>query len=120
MEFLLRLYTQVFDKYQPWYWGWDGGGISYREVPFFRPQPIRPSPDPCYAQNHGHLPGDNFYKEWRNIQKFLAEIRRRYPRMLLEQYYGMKRWPWALRYLQGDDNYYETNGADINRFQTLA
>ena len=39
--------------------------------------------------------------------------------MCLEQYLGLKRGgPWALRYLNADDNYYETNGADVNRMET--
>lgn len=39
--------------------------------------------------------------------------------MCLEQYLGLKRGgPWALRYFNADDNYYETNGALMNRFQT--
>jgi len=119
MKHLMAVHEAVFTKYQPRWWGWDGRWMSYWEVPAYRPGPKGLGPDPCYAKNHGHLPGDNFYKEWKNIQNFLMEIRRHHPRMCLEQYLGLKRGgPWALRYLNADDNYFETNGADMNRLQT--
>lgn len=119
MKHLLAVHDAVFTKYQPRWWGWDGRWMSFWEVPMYRPGPRGLGPDPCYAKNHGHIPGDNFYKEWRNIQEFLKELRHRYPRMCLEQYMGLKRGgPWAMRYLNADDNYFETNGADMNRLQT--
>ncbi len=118
MRFLLNLHIQVFEKYQPRWWGWDGRWMSHWEIALTRPGGKGAGPDPCFASNHGHLPGDNFYREWRNINFFLAELRRRFPSMCLEQYLGLKRGgPWALRYLNADDNYYETSGADMNRFQ---
>ncbi|MCX6997435.1 MAG: hypothetical protein NTV49_10195 [Kiritimatiellaeota bacterium] len=119
MRHLLALHESVFDKYQPRWWGWDGRWLSYWEVAGYRPGPKGVGLDPCYAKNHGHLPGDNLYKEWKNIQTFLRELRSRHPRMCLEAYYGLKRGEaWAMRYLNSDDNYYESNGADMNRFQT--
>lgn len=119
MQHLLAVHEAVFTKYKPRWWGWDGRWLNYWEVPKYRPGPEGVGPDPCYAANHGHVPGDSSYMEWRNIQDFLKEIRRRHPRMCLEQYCGLKRGgPWALRYLNADDNYYETNGADMNRLQT--
>ncbi len=118
MRFLLRLHVHVFEKYQPRWWGWDGRWMSHWDVALTRPGGQGVGPDPCYAPNHGHLRGDNYYREWKNINAFLAELRKRFPRMCLEQYLGLKRGgPWALRYLNADDNYYETSGADINRFQ---
>lgn len=118
MKYLLALHESVFDKYQPRWWGWDGRWMSFWEVAHYRPGPLGCGPDPCYTKCHGHLPGDNFYKEWRNIQAFLQEIRHRHPRLCLEAYYGLKRGePWALRYLNSADNYYETNGPDMNRLQ---
>jgi len=111
MKHLLALHEAVFEKYRPRWWGWDGRWLSYREVGGV-------GPDPCFAKNHGHLPGDNRYQEWKNIQGFLQELRRKYPRMCLEQYYGLKRGgPWGMRYLNADEGYFETNGADMNRFQ---
>lgn len=119
MQHMLAVHEAVFSKYKPRWWGWDGRWMSYWEVPAYRPGPKGLGSDPCFAKNHGHVPGDNLYREWTNIQRFLAEIRKRHPRMCLEQYLGLKRGgPWALRYLNADDNYYETNGADMNRFQT--
>ena len=119
MNHLLAVHEAVFTKYQPRWWGWDGRWMSFWEVGAYRPGVRGVGPDPCYRSDHGHLPGDNFYKEWRNIMHFVAELRRRYPRMCLEQYLGLKRGgPWALRDLNADDNYFETTGADMNRFQT--
>ena len=118
IKHLLALHESVFAKYQPRWWGWDGRWLSFWEVANYRPGSLGCGPDPCYAKNHGHLPGDNSYKEWKNIQWFLKEIRQRHPRLCLETYYGLKRGePWALRYLNAADNYFETNGADMNRLQ---
>jgi hypothetical protein len=118
MKHLLALHEAVFEKYQPRWWGWDGRWMSFWEVAHYRPGPQGCGPDPCYAKNHGHLPGDNFYREWKNIQFFLKELRRRHPRMCLEAYYGLKRGePWALRYINSAENYYESSGADINRLE---
>lgn len=119
MRFLVALHEAVFAKYQPRWWGWDGRWMSFWEVAGYRPGAEGVGPDPCYSTAHGHRPGDNFYAEWRNIMGFLAELRRRHPRMCFEQYLGLKRGgPWALRHLNADDNYFESNGADMNRFQT--
>jgi hypothetical protein len=118
MKHLLAVHESVFNKYKPRWWGWDGRWMSFWEVAHYRPGSLGCGPDPCHAKNHGHLPGDNFYREWRNIQSFLKNIRERHPRMCLEQYLGMKRGgPWALRYLNADDNYFETSGVDMNRLQ---
>ena len=118
MKHALALHEAVFGQYQPRWWGWDGRWLSYFEVAQYRPGPLGCGSDPCHAKNHGHLPGDNLYKEWKNIQTFLKAIREKHPRLCLEAYYGLKRGePWALRYLNAADNYYETNGADMNRYQ---
>ncbi len=115
MAFLLELHLHIFDRYQPRYWGFDGRWLSFRELPYSDGDI---GFDPCYATGHGHPPGDNLYREWRNINRFLAALRQRYPRMCLETYYGLKRGgPWALRHLNATENYYESNGSDQNRFQ---
>ena len=118
MRHMLALHEIVFDKYQPRSWGWDGRMLSYWEGAAYRPGPQGVGLDPCYAENHGHLPGDNLYKEWRNIKTFLRELRRRHPRMCLEQYYGLHRGqPWIIRHLNAVYPYYETHGIDMNRLQ---
>ena len=118
MDHMLEVVDHVITKYNARWWGFDGRWLSYWEVPKYRPGPKGLGFDLCYAKNHGHLPGDNLYKEWKNIEKFLRELRRRHPEMCLEQYYGMKRGgPWAMRYFNADENYYETNGVIMNRFQ---
>jgi glycerophosphoryl diester phosphodiesterase len=118
MKHLLAVHEAVFDKYKPRWWGWDGRWLSSWEVAGYRPGPLGCGLDPCYAKNHGHLPGDNYYREWKNIQSFLKAVRTRHPRLCLEAYYGLKRGePWALRYMNSADNYYETSGSDMNRVQ---
>jgi len=119
MDHMLDILGHVLTKYKPRWWGFDGRWLSYWEVPKYRPGPKGLGFDTCHAKNHGHLPGDNLYKEWKNVQRLVREMRRRHPKMCLEQYLGLKRGgPWALRYFNADDNYYETNGALMNRFQT--
>ena len=118
MDHMLELFDDVITKYNARWWGFDGRWLSYWEVPMYRPGPKGLGFDLCYAKNHGHLPGDNLYREWKNIEKLVRELRRRHPGMCLEQYYGMKRGgPWAMRYFNADENYYESNGAMMNRFQ---
>ena len=118
MAHVLAVHEAVFEKYQPRWWGWDGRWLSHWEVPQYRPGGLGAGPDPCFAKDHGHPPGDNRYREWKNIMRFLETLRRKHPRMCLEAYYGLKRGePWALRHLNAADNYYETNGADMNRLQ---
>jgi hypothetical protein len=118
-EHMFQLTDHVFKKYQPRWWGWDGRWLSFWEVGAYRPGPKGAGPDPCYAKNHGHLPGDNRYKEWKNIMGFLAKIKERYPKTCLESYYGLHRGgPWALRHLDSAYHYYETHGADMNRLQS--
>lgn len=119
MDHTLNILDHVFTKYKPRWWGFDGRWMSYWEVPAYRPGEDGLGIDPCYAENHGHLPGDNLYKEWKNILNLLQELRLRHPNVCLEQYYGLKRGePWAMRYFNSADNYYESNGAVMNRFQT--
>ncbi|HJN14920.1 MAG TPA: LamG domain-containing protein, partial [Armatimonadota bacterium] len=119
MDHTLEILDHVFSKYKPRWWGFDGRWLSYWEVPSYRPGPKGLGFDTCHATHHGHLPGDNLYKEWKNIQELVRALRLRHPKMCLEQYLGLKRGgPWALRYFNADDNYYETNGALMNRFQT--
>jgi methionine-rich copper-binding protein CopC len=118
MDHMLNVLDNVITNYQTRWWGFDGRWLSYWEVPAYRTG-SNYGFEPCYATDHGHLPGDNLYMEWKNIQSFLQSLRERHPRLCLEAYYGLKRGgPWALRYLNADENYYESNGAVMNRFQT--
>jgi len=119
MNHMLNVLDNVFTNYQPRWWGFDGRWLSYWEVPYYRPGPEGLGFDTCHATDHGHEPGDNLYMEWKNIQELLRGLRTRHPNVCLEQYLGLKRGgPWALRYLNADDNYYETTGGIMNRFQT--
>jgi methionine-rich copper-binding protein CopC/lysophospholipase L1-like esterase len=119
MDHMFNVIDNVVTNYQTRWWGFDGRWLSYWEVPYYRPGPEGLGFDTCHATGHGHLPGDNLYMEWKNIQSFLKTIRETHPRLCLEAYYGLKRGEvWALRHLNSADNYYESNGAVMNRFQT--
>jgi len=119
MNFMETLYDTVLNKYGGRFWAYDGRWLSYWEGGFYRPGLKGCGPDPCFAKNHGHLSGDNSYREWINIQNLFRGLRQRHPRLCLEQYYGLKRGEvWAMRWLNAADNYYETSGDTMNRFQT--
>jgi len=118
-DHMFTITDHVFKKYKPRWWGWDGRWLSFWEVGHYRPGRKGAGPDPCYAKNHGHLPGDNRYKEWKNILAFLKKVRERYPKVCLESYYGLHRGgPWGLRHLDSAYHYFETHGADMNRLQS--
>ena len=76
-------------------------------------------PLPCYATNHGHKPGHNFYQDYRNGQYILRELRRRNPGVFLEVYWGLKRtYPWGLAAANGCESIYESNGHQDDRMQS--
>jgi len=117
MDHHFEMLCSVIDRYSPRMFFFDGRWMGYREVCCG----VYPSvgEDPCFSDNHGHLPGKSRYQEWKNIEDFKRRLRDRYPNMGLEQYYGMKRGStWALSYYNSDENYYEVAGADDTRFQT--
>jgi hypothetical protein len=119
MDHMFMILDHVITKYKPRWWGFDGRWLSFWEVGNYRPGPKGAGPDPCYAKNHGHLPGDNRYKEWKNIMTFLKKLRERHPKVCIESYYGLHRGgPWALRHLDSGYHYFETHGADMNRLQS--
>lgn len=116
MEHQLNVLCAIFDKYAPRLWCFDGRWMGFHEIAGYGYGTIKESP--CYAENHGHLPGKSRYMEWKNIEAFKKALRERYPNLCLEQYYGMKRGStWGLTYLNSDENFFETSGTDDNRFQ---
>ena len=118
-DHMFAITDHVFKTYEPRWWGWDGRWLSFWEVGAYRPGRKGAGPDPCYAKNHGHPPGDNRYKEWKNVMAFLRKVKERYPKVCLESYYGLHRGgPWALRHLDSAYHYFETHGADMNRLQS--
>jgi hypothetical protein len=117
LNFMLELYDCIFNTYPVRYWGFDGRWLSYREFPYEDGRNAPIGFEACYAGNHGHLPGDSLYAEWKNINTMISELRKRHPRICLEAYYGIKRAePWA-RVFNATENYYESNGSDLDRFQ---
>ncbi|MBE6599094.1 MAG: hypothetical protein E7638_06595 [Ruminococcaceae bacterium] len=117
MDFHFEATTRVLERYSPRFWCFDGRWINYREIAGYHFESV--GEDQCYAANHGHPVGDKRYKEWKNIEKFKAKLRARYPRICMEQYYGLKRGGiWSLVNFNSDENYYEMGTVPNNRLQT--
>ena len=115
MERHLEMLSAVFEKYRPRIWPFDGRWMGYREIDCGEAVGIQP----CFAAGHGHIPGKSAYAEWKNIEEFKRRLKERFPGVVLEHYYGMKRGgTWSLRYCNSDENIYECANADDNRFQT--
>ncbi len=117
MNFHYEATTRVLDRYNARFWAFDGRWINFREIPGYHFGSV--GDEPCYSDNHGHPVGDKNYKEWKNIEKFKAKLRRRYPNLCMEQYYGLKRGgAWSLVNFNADENYYEMGSVANNRLQT--
>jgi hypothetical protein len=80
----------------------------------------------CYGKTHGHAPGNVEFQQYRNVTRLIQKLRNKYPNNLLEIYWGLKEaGPWALRWLNTQENNYENNSppppgmtaADDLRFQ---
>lgn len=80
-------------KYDLGYWAWDPGPGNGND---------------CYADNHGHLPGKGKYKGWRNSQKLLERLKRSFPKLFLQSFYGRKEYGiWGFRYFSQHEVYWE-------------
>lgn len=117
MDFHYEATIRVLDRYKPRMWSFDGRWINYREIAGYHFDSV--GEEPCYATNHGHPVGDKRYKEWKNIESYKQKIRARYPKLCMEQYYGLKRGGvWSLANCNSDENYYEMGSVPNNRLQT--
>lgn len=117
MDYHFNVLSKVIDCSSKRYWAFDGRWISYKEIAGYDFGEI--APDPCYAEGHGHVPGEGKYLEWKNIEEFKSKLRLRYPNMCIEQYYGLKRGgAWSMTSLNADENYYEMGSEENNRLQT--
>jgi hypothetical protein len=64
----------------------------------------------CYSKTHGHKPGNVEFQQYRNVTALIQKLRNRYPRNILEIYWGLKEaGPWALKWLNTQENNYENN-----------
>ncbi len=98
------------------FWAWDGRTLSFDEVdsPGYKPAAV-----PCYATGHGHLPGQQFWQEYHNVQSMIARLREENPRTCLQTYWGLKRGtPWIMRGLNAIENYYEVSSIHDQRLQS--
>ncbi|NLP04951.1 hypothetical protein GX411_03225, partial [Candidatus Fermentibacteria bacterium] len=62
----------------------------------------------CYDSSHGHEPGNCEFQQYRNVTNLIQRLRKRYPRLFIEIYWGLKEaGPWSLRGLNSLENAYE-------------
>jgi hypothetical protein len=116
-EFTVRLWDNMLKQARADAYGFDGRILTSYNTVDLDVGPIGPLP--CYAENHGHKPGHNFYLDYKNGQHLIAELRSRNPQMFLEVYWGLKRtYPWGLSSFNGCENYYESNGPQDDRMQS--
>jgi len=107
------LQIQVLGDAQARFWGWDGQMLSYREADKAQHAQI-----PCYGTGHGHLPGKQYFQEYRNLREMFRRIRAAFPRICLQVYWGVKRGtPWIMRSLNAIEGYYEAGGPVDQRDQ---
>lgn len=80
-----ELYMVAWDAVVPRGWSW----LGWPEVE-----------TECFAENHGHLPGDTTYPIFRNIVWFLEQLQERHPRLALRVASGLTTaYPWVLKNL---------------------
>src|SRR5262249_824905 len=113
VEFTIDLWYKMLKEAGSGFFGFDGRILtSFNEVDGWLPLGLIA----CFASNHGHRPGHNFYQEYKNGQYLMAELRRRNPGIFLEVYWGIKRaMPWGMAPFNGCENWYESNGHKDDR-----
>ena len=116
-EFAVNLWDRMIKDSGTDVLAFDGRMLtSFNEVDLGS-EPIGPLP--CYATNHRHKPGHNFYQDYQNGQYILSELRRRNPGIFLEVYWGLKRaYPWGMSAVNGCESWYESNGHQDDRMQS--
>ncbi len=117
VEAFAQLQSQMLTDSQGRFWAWDGRTISFGEWDQGdagdRYQKL-----PCYAKDHGHLPGKQFFQEYRNLRWMIEELRQRHPRLCMQTYWGLKRgMPWMAAGLNAVEGYYEAESPSDQRLQ---
>jgi len=111
-DWFYRLQCSAIDTYSLKSWSWDHCWVR--------------KPMVCYSDKHGHEPGNCEFQQYRNITGVVQKLRKRYPTLYLEVYWGLKEaGPWSMRGLNSFENCYENNSpappgftaADDLRFQ---
>lgn len=110
-DWYFELLNNVLTRYQGvQLWIWDGGWMPG--------DPEVSMAWDCSAKNHTHAPGNIGYPEYLNVMSVLRRLRERHPRVELGVCWAVKcAGPWAQRYLDVHENYYENQGPDDLRFQ---
>jgi hypothetical protein len=108
-------------------WGWDWGWLDRTLSANFAEYGLCYKFPGCWDRSHGHASGNCGYQAYRNVKRFLAELKKRHPDKMLRVCWGVKSCgPWLMRVfdeaemLSENILYYTPEGmslADENRFQ---
>ena len=83
----------TISRYDLSWWSWDPGPGNG----FF-----------CHSNSHGHLPGKGGYKGWRNSVELIRKLRKDFPPIYLQAFYGRKEYGlWGLKYYDQHEAYWE-------------
>jgi len=105
-DWFYRLTCSNIDAYGLAGWAWDHNWLRRPMI--------------CWDATHGHEPGNCEFQQYRNITNLIARLRKRYPKMFIEIYWGLKEaGPWSLRGLNSLENAYE-NGSPPPPGMTVA
>lgn len=101
-DWYLDVQDATIKKYGLGFWSWDWrtgpGTMKDWQVGYIK----------CYSEEHGHLPGDCTYNQWKNAMYVLRGLKERNPDVWIQTYWGHKRYgPWFLRYIDTHENVYE-------------
>jgi hypothetical protein len=119
IDWFYDLHRQVFEKYPAIrYWNWDGGFLPGDPEDVAAEVGEQPLSWECHSTEHGHPPGNVSYRLYKNVMSFLSKLRTQCPDVATITAWAIKcGGPWALRYVDSHENFYENQGPDDLRFQ---
>ena len=116
-DWFFKLHRKIFDTFKAVkFWGWDGGWLPGE------PEELLPDQQylswECHSTEHGHVPGNISYQAYQNVMSFFRRLRTERPQVETIVAWAVKcGGPWALRYIDSHENFYENEGPDDLRFQ---
>jgi hypothetical protein len=113
------LHRRVFEKYPAIrYWNWDGGFLPGDPEDTAAEVGEKPLSWECHSREHGHPPGNVSYRLYKNVTSFISRLRTECRDVATIVAWAIKcGGPWALRYVDSHENFYENQGPDDLRFQ---
>lgn len=62
----------------------------------------------CYSANHGHIPGEGYYKGYRQAMRMIAEMKDECPKLLVQSFHGLKEYGvWGMKGVDWHESYWE-------------